>query len=612
MKVFIKLFLLTLINFVTLQTLIAQNWQLVWQDEFNGSSIDESKWEFLTGPWGETSGSLQYYTDRPENAFVENDHLVIQALKETYEGYDYTAAYLRTLHYAEWQYGRFEIFAKLPYGQGLWPGIWLLPSEDLYGVWPANGEIDIMECLGHLPHIVYGHIHYGGDGNHISDGEHYELASGDFSQDYHLFALEWEPGEIRWYVDEDHYFTRNNWHSTGGSYPAPFDRPFYLILNIFVGGNWGGPPDETTVFPQRMEIDYVRVYKDANKTPSVSIISPSNGQTLSSNSPFTITVNAEDPDGTIEKVGFYQCNAKLGEKDAPYDLTIDNPQPGSYHIKAIATDNEGTQGISDVIDIIVDQPNVQAPYTIQPMSIPGNIEMEDFNIGGEGTAYHDQSAQNAWDWYTTKHYRRNERVDIVKKTGVGKEYFVFWIESGEWLNYTVNVIDDGYFDITAIVASDNNNGTFHFMMDGSDISGEINAPNTGGWNNWETVSKSNVYLSSGNHILKFMVDEGGFDIDKIAISTAAGILEAYQLFSNSPNPFNSTTEISYSLLNPGFVTLKIYDMLGREIQTLVSEFQEANIYSIDFNARELSSGIYSYRLKVGNAFEETRKMILIR
>ncbi len=242
-----------------------EGWALVWADEFDapdGSPVDPTRWSFDTGGGGWGNGELQYYTDRLDNACIEDGALVIKARKEDYRRWHYTSARLVTRNKGDWLYGRIEVRARLPYGQGIWPAIWMLPTEWRYGRWPVSGEIDIMELVGHEPGRVYGTIHYGAP--HQFRGAHYDLPEGQrFADDYHVFALEWEPGEMRWYVDGHHYQTQKEWFtsSTRGTYPAPFDQPFHLILNVAVGGAWPGYPDESTVFPQYMYVDYVRVYQ---------------------------------------------------------------------------------------------------------------------------------------------------------------------------------------------------------------------------------------------------------------------------------------------------------------------------------------------------------------
>ena len=241
-------------------------WSLVWADEFDGTTLDDSKWTLQLGDgcpnlcgWG--NNELQIYT--PDNYTVADGLLTITAREEG-EG-AYTSTRMTTDGKADWTYGRFEIKAKLPETQGLWPAIWMFFSEDTYGGWAASGEIDIMENIGSRPDEVFGTLHYGAPfpGN-VFSGDEFQLAAGTFADDFFVFALEWEEGEIRWYVNNVLYQTQtsDDWYTTGSDDPAaPFDHAFHMILNVAVGGNLPGPPDATTVFPQSMQVDYVRVYK---------------------------------------------------------------------------------------------------------------------------------------------------------------------------------------------------------------------------------------------------------------------------------------------------------------------------------------------------------------
>ncbi len=257
-------------------------WKLVWSDEFSHAEIDHSKWNFETGNWivdkdgnpvaaGWGNNEKQFYTDKKENAFVKDGKLVIRAKKEQasdqFGTYDYTSAKLTTKGTFSKTYGRYEMRAKLPTGKGLWPAFWMLPEEDRYGGWAASGEIDIMESWGSKPDKVAGTIHYGETWpNNKYTGKDYHFAEGDGIDKWHTYAVEWEPGEIRWYVDGQLYQTQNDWYAKEAnkaskySYPAPFDQDFYLIMNLAVGGWFDGDVDETTPFPAEMEVDYVRVF----------------------------------------------------------------------------------------------------------------------------------------------------------------------------------------------------------------------------------------------------------------------------------------------------------------------------------------------------------------
>lgn len=253
---------------VKVQASTLANWRLVWSDEFNGTSIDTSKWSFEENALGGYNNESQYYTSRPENARVENGHLVIEARKERFTGpdgtRDYTSARLRTLNKGDWLYGRIEARIKLPYGQGLWPAFWMLPTDNKYGKWAASGEIDILEAVNSNAaggNTMYGSLHYGGvDPNNVFTTIGYTPAS-SIVDNYHTYAVEWEPTEVRWYIDNVRHSVQNKWWSAGGPFPAPFDQRFHVLLNVAVGGNWPGNPDASTTFPQRMEVDYVRVYQ---------------------------------------------------------------------------------------------------------------------------------------------------------------------------------------------------------------------------------------------------------------------------------------------------------------------------------------------------------------
>jgi len=243
-----------------------QEYQLVWSDEFQGDTLDMSKWEYMIGdgtnynlPSGWGNNESQWY--RPENVKIENNNLVIISEKENYSGKNYTSARIRTIKKGDWKYGRLELRIKFPVGRGIWSAIWMLPTDNVYGGWAASGEIDIIEHLGNEINRVHGTLHYGGSWpENTHTGAPFTLTKDKFTDDFHLFALEWEEGIIKWFVDDSLYQTQTSWYSANGNFPAPFDQQFYLLINIAVGGNWPGSPNPSTSFPQKLEVDYVRVY----------------------------------------------------------------------------------------------------------------------------------------------------------------------------------------------------------------------------------------------------------------------------------------------------------------------------------------------------------------
>jgi beta-glucanase (GH16 family) len=238
----------------------AAGWTLAWSDEFDGSQLDRTKWVAETGGHGWGNQELQYYTGRPENVRVEDGMLVIEARREAYGGKDYTSARLKTAGLMEQMHGRFEERIKVPKGQGIWPAFWMLGADIGQVGWPRSGEIDIMEIIGKEPSNVYGTLHGPGYSGAKAFTTHSTLASGIFADDFHVFAVEWERGEIRWYRDGIHYHTARP-NLVKGEWV--FEHPFFVLLNLAVGGAWPGNPDSSTVLPQRMLVDYVRVYRRA-------------------------------------------------------------------------------------------------------------------------------------------------------------------------------------------------------------------------------------------------------------------------------------------------------------------------------------------------------------
>jgi len=244
-------------------------WTLTWSDEFNapdGSPVDSAKWVLETGGNGWGNQELEYYTTRPQNSFQHGGNLVIQVLQEKFTGADgvtrdYTSARLKTAGKFSQKYGRFEARIKIPQGQGIWPAFWMM-GDDIGKVgWPRSGEIDIMENIGKEPALVHGTIHgpeYSGD-----SGPSASFALPDkarFADDFHIYAVEWEPEAIRFYVDDHLYATRTPSDIPKGA-KWVYDHPFFLLLNVAIGGSWPGSPDATTQLPQTMLVDYVRVYK---------------------------------------------------------------------------------------------------------------------------------------------------------------------------------------------------------------------------------------------------------------------------------------------------------------------------------------------------------------
>lgn len=237
---------------------------LVMADEFDTEgSPNPSLWTYDIGrgPNGDGWGNqeLQYYTDRTDNVKVDNGLLLITAKEESFEGASYTSARLVTRGLFEQQYGRFEARIRLPYGKGLWPAFWLLGNDCDQNIWPQCGEIDIMEYLGDSPTVTFGSVHGPGYSAGEAETKEYELENDRFDTGFHVFGIEWGPDYINYYVDGD-LFNQITPDDVPGEWV--FDHPFYIILNVAVGGSFPGSPNEDTTFPQTMLVDYVRVYEN--------------------------------------------------------------------------------------------------------------------------------------------------------------------------------------------------------------------------------------------------------------------------------------------------------------------------------------------------------------
>lgn len=295
----IIIFLFIFLDFCFMKTYLdaAPVWQLVWSDEFDYQGYpDSNKWGYDIGAGGWGNQELQYYTNRLENARVENGRLIIEARKENYGGAQYTSARLKTRYKGDWLYGRIEVRAKLPGGTGTWPAIWMLPTDNVYGGWPNSGEIDIMECVGYDPWRVYFTIHTAAYNHMLGTQKGSSTILNDPQNNFYTYALEWYPDRLDFYVDNVKYFT---FYKEKDDYTVwPFDQRFYLILNIAVGGTWGGAQGvDPNVFPQRMEVEYVRVYQLVDNPNIVSLnvaVNPPNvGEVVISPLSSTYTVNSQ-------------------------------------------------------------------------------------------------------------------------------------------------------------------------------------------------------------------------------------------------------------------------------------------------------------------------------
>ncbi|MEQ8818909.1 MAG: family 16 glycosylhydrolase [Sumerlaeia bacterium] len=490
-----------------------KGWRLVWSDDFEGPEIDPAKWNHQVFP-GVASGNneLQHYTDRPVNSFVEDGRLVIKAIREEYRDHAYTSARLNTAGKFAFRYGRVEARIKIPSTPGIWPAFWMMPEESVYGGWPHSGEIDIMESVNDADEI-YGTIHYGNPG-HTHQGEGVKLAEVDgrrplFSEDFHVYAAEWQPGEIRWYLDGELFGVQTEWASPHAPFPAPFDQEFHLLLNVAVGGNWPGSPDDSSVFPQTMEVDWVRVYQSGNEFPTVEVLAPAQGAIVPANEPMRIEIEANDPDGEIVRAQLLRGLEVLAEaSEAPFALLAPGLADGCYDdLTVLVIDDQGARARANLA-IEAGRGCPQEPWGDSAIALPGHFEAEHFDRGRPGEAYHDSDKSNQG-----RAFRGDSQVDVGEDDGVR---YLGWTEAGEWVEYTVTVPEAGTYRFSGRVASAAGGGTIQISADGTSQTVHANAPGTGDWHTFDKIGFAGlITLSEGLNVLRLTWETGGVNVDSL-------------------------------------------------------------------------------------------------
>jgi beta-glucanase (GH16 family) len=601
------------------------SWSLVWADEFNGSTLDATNWTADVGNgcpnlcgWG--NAELEYY--RAENLAVTGGNLVITAKAESFGGASYTSGKVHSRGKRTFLYGRVEMRAKLPVGGGMWPAFWMMPQSSVYGGWPQSGEIDIMEAANGMT-SVGGTIHYGGTPpNNTSSGGSYSLGGGSFADAYHVYAVEWEPDQMRWYVDGALYSTKTSalWYSNGApsNARAPFDQPFYIIMNAAVGGYYTGCTSSscvTAAFPQQYLIDYVRVYEDiVNALPVVTITTPAPAAVLPVGD-IAIAATASDPDGTVASVEFWNGATLLNtDTTAPYAYTWAAVTTGCYAITVRAIDNLGGTS-SQTVDVTVGAGCGQIPFSGDPQVLPGRIQVENFDGGGEGVAYHDADSLN-----NGGQYRAGEGVDLEACTDTGGGYNAGWLNPGEWIEYTVQVPVTATYVIRARVASLSAGGSFRLEFGGIDKTGAMAVPVTGGWQTWTTLSTT-AQLTAGTQVLRFVPTVSGFNVNWFEVAQGwvtdvpgRAAVEPV-LLPCAPNPFNPRTTLRFELPAAGPVRLAVYDVAGRLVRTLLDESRGAGSHETEWDGRDASgqavgSGVYLARLEFDGKVMVTRMGLL--
>lgn len=584
-------------------SLSAQPWELIWSDEFDYTGLpNPERWGYDVGGHGWGNAEKQFYTEeRQENARADGEHLVIEARKESWSGRDYTSARLVSKGKGDWTYGRFEIRAQLPSGRGTWPAIWMLPTNSSYGTayWPDNGEIDIMEHVGHSPGTIHATIHTDAY-NHLRGTQRGGSKSvPDASEAFHVYAVEWTPNRMVFSIDEETFWTYSKGLSNWQGWP--FDKDFHLIMNIAIGGNWGGQQGiDDSIFPQQMLIDYVRAYR-YTATPELTFDAPANLET-GGTATFTGTATVRNPDHRILRVELYQGDGLLEtiRGGGQWSASIENIHEGCYTMRARTIDSGGwdTFSNSKMLNAGNASCTENAPYLMRPHLIEEKIEAEYFDLGGPGVAYRDRSDTN-----DGKGIRLNEGVDVYPTTD-GTGYHVANISRGEWLTYTVQVDQAGVYDLQMRLESQAAQISFSLEFDGQDKTGVIEHANTKNiFQTIRVITEDGIELNAGTQVMKVHFRGGAPKLNwmqfKLRSPTNREELPEHGetgLIGNYPNPFTTYTTIQYRVGQPGRVVMELFNLLGQRVLTLADHHHQTGEYSTVVYAEGLSTGIYFYTL----------------
>ena len=466
------------------------DWQPVWCDEFDVDGLpDPSRWGYDVGGGGWGNNELQFYTNANlNNVFIEDGVLHIQTLREQIGDREYSSARLVTKYRGDWLYGRIQVMARMPSGRGLWPAIWMLPTDWQYGNWPHSGEIDIMEYVGYDPGVVHGTIHTGAYNHMLGTQIGYQRNLPTVEDQFHLYEMIWEPNSIKLYIDGEQFATfgynpdapRN--FNVSNSDAWPFDQRFHLILNVAVGGDWGGVMGvDNSIFPQAMEIEYVRVYQ-------------------------------RDYAGLTEQ-----------PPNAPTALTLQRTNHESARIK----------WTHSVVDVMLSHYNIYVDgelydkTTLNAINIEGLKPNTTHRIDIEAVDFKDQTSTKASINVTTDAVRsitsRIQAEEYDNALGIRVEETsdtigslnVTGIDSGDYLEYILEVEEAGTYRIQYRVASLEGGGQIRLFSRTRFPHATTIVDATGGWQEWQTIASDSFSLSKGVFTFKVEATIGGFNLNYI-------------------------------------------------------------------------------------------------
>lgn len=570
---------------------------LVWSDEFNYTGLpDPSKWGYDTGNGGFGNNELQNYTEsRLENARVENGSLVIEARKDWYQNIEYSSARLVTKNKGDWLYGRIEVKAKLPgAGRGTWPAIWMLPTDWEYGGWPRSGEIDIMENVGYDPNVVHGTVHteaYNHTKNTQLAGK---VEKTNYHTEYHIFAINWSEDKIDFFIDDELYFTHVK---HGGIDEWPFDKRFHLILNMAVGGDWGGAQGvDSNIWPKRMEVDYVRVYDQPIIQEPETVDLP--GQIEAENYSFSQGVQTEDCTEGTRNVSHIDAGDWLN-----YEVNVTKAATYKVEYRVASNESNGIISLEQNSGTTI-LGTVNVPYTggwqnwqTISHSVQLSAGVQTIGIGVPSGGYNLNWIKFTEEGDTptlgdpihieAESYSIMDGLQTEDCSEGGQN--IGWITKDDWMVFDVN-IPSGSYEVSYRAASESGGGEIQLeKAGGGGTFANTLIPSTGGWQAWQTIT-DNITINENLDKIAINFREGGFNLNWLRLTPV--------LSSGRVNTNNLESElVLYPNPATNYIKLKgVKNIQNAEVISLDGKSKNIIIRNNRLDIKGLTKGVYIIKL----------------
>ena len=535
--------------------------ELVWSDEFDGSEVNTDNWNYQVGGDGWGNNEAQYYTDG-DNSSVSDGLLTIEIRKETIGSNNYTSSRMNTSDKFDFKYGRIEVRATLPKTGGTWPAIWTLPTNWIYGGWPNSGEIDIMEHSATYGYgDVFGTIHTEAYNHTLGTQKGGGVTYEDVTDTFHTYTLEWYPDHLDWYFDDVLVFTFANEYKTSAEWP--FDDEHHLLINVAVGGSLGGNIDTNGTWPQQMQVDYVRVYDlnlGADDTTAPS--SPTSLTATSTGVSVTLNWAQSTDDQYVQKYNIYQNDVLLPTSSSGSEITISGLEPETEYTFGIQAEDFGGN-VSEIVYVTVSTTEVSSDI------IPGIVQAEDY-LYMEGVQTEDTE-------------------DLGGGTNVG------WIDTDDWMEYSIDVQTAGQYFLRARVAAESSEGSLQLLDEDNQVLTTLTVPVTGGWQSWAYVESDSFALEAGVQRVVLKALSSGYNLNLFELSNDfSSILNSTkdyvsQLVRLYPNPMNGNSLIIDQMGVSQSVKVRVLNIQGKEIYS--QQFTDVR-NMITINNLLLNDGIY--------------------